>query len=172
MNSESLSLAIGAIGAIATIGCLFFAWRNDQLFRLIPKDKEVAAVFEENVNKEGFIQKVHAVLQRKVTDRKKLRSALAIAKQMHFAKPMDEALIEINNRALELGDIKFAYHVATNAYFAVSLDQMLMNVVDAALGQDNPKFANRAASRMHFAINLDEAKKKIMASYGVKPNEA
>lgn len=167
MNSETISLITGGVGALATLGCLFYAWKNDQFLKFLPKDKEIVSALEGNVNKEGFITRLHAVLQRNVTDKRKLKSALSIAKQMHFARPMDDALIEIQKRALELGDIGFAYKVATNAHFAVALDEMLMNVVDASLEKDDQKFANKAANRMHFAMSLDNAKKKILSSHGI-----
>ncbi|EIO3976063.1 hypothetical protein LQK39_004334 [Vibrio vulnificus] len=167
MELEIISLIFGGVGSIATVGSLFYAWKNDQFLKLVPKDKELASVLKGVGTSEGFVTKLHSVLQRNVTDRRKLKSALAVAKQMHFAKPMDEALIEINKRALELGDIEFAYKVATNAFFAVSLDEMLMNIVDASLKNGNHKFANKAANRMYFAVNLDNAKKKIIVSYDV-----
>lgn len=167
MDSETISLITGGVGAMATVGCLFYAWKNDQFLKFLPRDKEIVSALEGNVNKEGFIARLHTVLQRNVTDKRKLKSALSIAKQMHFAKPMDDALIEIHKRALELGDIEFAYKVATNAHFAVALDEMLMNVVDASLEKGNHKFANKAANRMHFAMGLDNAKKKILSSHGI-----
>ena len=168
MATESISLIFGIVGSLATIGCLYYAWKNDQLYKLIPEDKEVKKVFKENINKEGFIQKLHNVLRLRVTAKSQLRSALSIAKQMHFAKPMDNALLEIHKRAIELNDLKFAYHVATNAYFAITLDEMLLNIVNESLKKGDIGFANKAANRMHFAVNLDEAKKRIIGCCGIQ----
>ena len=168
METSIISLFIGGVGAIATVGTLFFAWKNDQFLRFLPKDKDVVEILKSNVNSEKFIPKLRCILKRNVTSKKKLKSALSIAKEMHFAKPMDEALIEIHKRSLELGDIKFAYKVATNAYFAVSLDEMLMNIVEFSLERNDVRFANKAANRMHFAVSLDKAKIKIIADCGVK----
>lgn len=80
---------------------------------------------------------------------------------------MDRALIEINKRSIELGDLSFAYKVATSAQFAVALDEMLMNVVYASLKVNDMKRANKCANRMHFALSKDNAKRKILGHRGV-----
>ena len=118
---------------------------------------------EGNENEAGWTGRIRTMLQRIKTLRG-LRVALSVARKMHFARPMDDALLEINRRAIELGDLKFAYHVATRAFFAVTLDKMLQNIVDAALKMGDTKLATKCANRMHFAAPADAARKQIIAS--------
>lgn len=86
---------------------------------------------------------------------------------MHYAKPKDDALIEINKRAIEMGDLDFSYKVATNAHFAVALDNMLTNTAQEALNNGNIKMANKCANRVHFAASKDNIKKMILEKLGV-----
>jgi hypothetical protein len=81
---------------------------------------------------------------------------------------MDDALIEINKRAIELGDFDFSYEVATKAHFAVALDQMLTNTAQAALAKGDTSLANKCANRVHFALSKDKIKKMILEKLGVK----
>jgi hypothetical protein len=158
---------MGIVGAFAGIGSLYYAWRNDVFTRMLPKDPKVEQAFSGNENEPSFVSRIHAALQARVKTNYQLHQAYVIAKQMHFAKPMDRALIEINKRSIELGDLGFAYKVATSAQFAVALDEMLMNVVDASLKAKNMKLANKCANRMHFALSKDNAIRKILSHLGV-----
>lgn len=167
MRIDELNTYIGIIGGIAGVGSLYYAWKNDKLTSFIPHDPKIREAFSGNENESSFIRQVHAMLQERVKNRRQLRDAYSIAKQMHFAKPMDDALIEINKRAIELGDLDFAWKAATGAYFALSLDQMLMNIVVASSACGNLKLANKCANRMHFARNKDAAKKLVLAQLGV-----
>jgi hypothetical protein len=167
VSLNDLNAIMGIIGALAGVGSLYYAWRNDAFTRLLPKDPKLEQAFSGNENDASFIGKVHAALQQRVRTSRQLRQAYVIAKQMHFAKPMDKALAEVNNRAIELGDLTFAYKVATSAHFAVALDEMLTNIVDASLSQGNTKLANKCANRMHFAMSKDNAKKKILNRLGL-----
>jgi hypothetical protein len=167
MTLSEVSSIIGIIGGFATVGCLYYAWRNDAFIRFLPKDQKLQQVFSQNENDPAFIDNVHATLQQRVQTKNELHQAFAIAKQMHFAKQMDEALIEINKRAIELYDFNFAYKVATSAHFAVAIDQMLMNIINASLPNGNVDLANKCANRMHFAVNKDISKKKILSQLGL-----
>jgi hypothetical protein len=163
MNLNELNAYFGIIGGLAGAGSLYYAWKNDKLARFMPHDKKIDEAFTGNENAPGLAARVRAMLLQRVQSSRKLRVALSVAKQMHFARPMDDALIEINRRAIELGDLSFAYHVATNAHFAVALDQMLQNIVDAALKDGDVKLAQKCANRMHFAVPADNARKQIIA---------
>lgn len=167
MRIDELNAYVGIIGGIAGVGSLYYAWKNDKLTGFHPHDPKIREAFSGNENEASFIRQVHAMLQERVKNRRQLRDAYSIAKQMHFAKPMDDALIEINKRAIELGDLDFAWKAATGAYFALSLDQMLINIVNASLARGNLKLANKCANRMHFARNKDAAKKLVLAKLGV-----
>ena len=167
MTLSDLNMVMGIVGSCAGIGSLYYAWRNDLFARMLPKDPKVQQAFEGNENEVSFVGEIHSVLQQRVKTNQQLHQAYVIARQMHFAKPMDRALIEINKRAIELGDLNFAYKVATAAQFAVALDEMLTNIVDASLVQGNLKLANKCANRMHFALSKDNAKRKILDHLGV-----
>ena len=161
MTLSDLNNCFGIIGGVSGAGCLFYAWRTDKLARFLPHDKRIDEAFAGNENEPGVAARVRAMLQRIKTMRG-LRIALSVAKKMYFARPKDNALLEINQRAIELGNLKFAYHVATGAEFAVTLDKMLQNIVTAALEQRDVKLATKCANRMHFAIPADAARKQII----------
>ena len=65
-------------------------------------------------------------------------------------------------KAVEMGDLRFAYRVATNAHFALALDGMLQEIVFAALAQGDVGLARKCASRMHFAQSADHARRQII----------
>ena len=161
MNLSDLSNCFGIFGSLAGAGSLFYAWRNDKLARFLPHDKRIDEALSGNENEFGVADRVRAMLQRIKTMRG-LRIALSVAKKMHFARPKDDALLQINLRAIELGNLRFAYHDATGAEFAVTLDRMLQNVVFAALNQRDVKLARKCAGRMHFARSADTARKQII----------
>jgi len=168
MNFNEVGIWFGIIGGLSAMGSFYYAWKNDKLSTFIRYDPNIMKAFEGNENEPNFALRLQIVLHNQVNTRKKLRDAFSIAKQMHFAKPMDNALIEINKRAIELGDLDFAYKVARSAYFALALDEMLMNVVNASIESGNLKLANKCADRMHFAVDKDMAKKKIINKLGVE----
>ena len=163
MDLNELNAYFGIIGGLAGSGSLYYAWKNDKLARFMPHDKKIDEAFAGNENAAGLAARVRAMLTQRVRSGRSLRIALSVAKQMHFARPMDDALIELNRRAIELGDLSFAYHVATGAHFAVALDKMLQNIVDAALKDGKVKLAQKCANRMHFAVPADNARKQIIA---------
>src|SRR5688572_21088289 len=107
MDLSELNAYVGIFGGLAGVGSLYYAWKNDKLARLLPHDKKIDEAFSGNENAEGFAARVRKMLTQRVGSRRSLRVALSVAKQMHFARPMDEALIEINRRAIELGDLGF-----------------------------------------------------------------
>lgn len=162
MDLNQLNAIFGIVGGVAAAGSLYYAWKNDKLARFIPHDRKIDEAFSGNENSPGLAARVRAMLLQRVLSRRSLRIAFSVAKQMHFAKPMDEALKEINRRAIELDDLMYAYHVATAAYFAVALDEMLENVVTAALEKGNIKLARKCANRMQFAMSADNARKQIL----------
>ena len=162
MNLNELNAYFGILGGFAGGGSLYYAWKNDKLARFMPHDKKIDEAFSGNENAAGLVTNVRSMLQRLRSSRE-LRIALSVARQMHFARPMDDALIEINRRAIELNDLGFAYHVATKVQFAVALDQMLQNIVSAALKNGDVKLAQKCANRMHFAVPADNARKQILA---------
>jgi hypothetical protein len=164
MNLNDLNAYFGVLGGIAGAGSLYYAWKNDKLARFIPHDRNIDEAFSGNENSPGLADRVRAMLSARVGSRRKLRVALSVAGQMHFARPMDDALVEISLRAIELGDLSFAYHVATKAHFALALDKMLQNVVNAALKRGNIKLAQKCANRMHFAVPADNARKQILVA--------
>lgn len=168
MSFSELSTWFGIIGGLSALGCLYYAWKNDQFSRFTRLDPKIMKAFEGNENEPAFAKQVQMMLHSQVSSRKQLREAFSIAKQMHFAKPVDNALIEINKRAIELGDLEFAYKVAGAAHFALALDEMLMNVVTAAGEIGNLKLANKCADGMFYAVNKDAAKKKIINRLGVE----
>lgn len=169
MNLNELNAYFGILGGLAGAGSLYYAWKNDKLARFIPHNKNIDEAFAGNENAVGLASRVRVMLTKRVKSRRELRVALSVAKQMHFARPMDDALIEINRRAIELGDLDFAYHVAKGAHFAVALDQMLQNIVDAALKDGDIKLAQKCANRMHFAVPADNARTQIIGQvYGRK----
>jgi len=167
MTLTELNTLMGIVGALAGMGSFYYAWRNDIFTRMLPKDPKLEQAFSGNENDASFIGKLHAALQLRVKTHRQLKQAFVIARQMHFAKPMDSALIEINKRAIELGDLNFAYKVATAAHFAVALDEMLTNIADASLLKGDIKLANKCANRMHFALSKDNVKLKILSHLGV-----
>lgn len=162
MNLSELNAYFGIIGGFAGGGSLYYAWKNDKLARFMPHDKKIDEAFSGNENASGLITSVRTMLQRLRSSRE-LRIALSVARQMHFARPMDDALIEINRRAIELNKLGFAYHVASKAQFAVALDKMLQSIVSASLENGDVKFAQKCANRMHFALSADNARKLILA---------
>ena len=162
MDLSELNAYFGIFGGVAAGGSLYYAWKNDKLARFIPHDKKIDEAFSGNENGAGLVTSVRTMLQRLRSNRE-LRIALSVARQMHFARPMDDALIEINRRAIELNDLGFAYHVASKAQFAVALDKMLQNIVSASLENGDVKFAQKCANRMHFALPADNARKQILA---------
>ena len=170
MNLADLNAYFGIFGSIAGAGSLYYAWRNDKLARFLPHDSKIDEAFSGNPNAPGLAGRVRQMLGQIVDTRRELRVALSVAKTMHFAKPMDEALIEINKRSIELGDLSFAFHVATNAHFAVALDAMLQNVVDAALARGDIKLARKGANRMHFAVPADRARNQIIEWLKTRPS--
>src|SRR5688572_8939716 len=109
MTLSDLNTVMGIVGGLAAVGCLYYAWRNDAFIRFLPRDPKLEQAFSGNENDPSFLKKVHTALQQRVRTTSQLHQAFAIARQMHFAKPMDEALIEINQRAIELGDLDLAY---------------------------------------------------------------
>lgn len=170
MTLSDLNAYFGVLGGLAGVGSLYYAWKNDKLARFLPHDRKIDDAFSGNPNAPGLAIRVRDMLRQVVDTRGELRVALSVAKSMHFARPMDEALIEINRRAIELGDVSFAYRVATNAQFAVALDQMLQNVVDAALAKGNIRLARKCADRMHFAAPADRARKQIIGQLKQRKN--
>jgi len=162
MNLSELNAYFGIIGGFAGGGSLYYAWKNDKLARFMPHDKKIDEAFSGNENASGLITSVRTMLQRLRSSRE-LRIALSVARQMHFARPMDDALIEINRRAIELNNLGFAYHVASKAQFAVALVKMLQSIVSVSLENGDVKFAQKCANRMHFALSADNARKLILA---------
>ena len=169
MNLSDINTSFGILGSIAGLGSLYYAWKSDKIARFIPHDRKIDEAFAGNENLPGLATRVRAMLKQIVDTRRELRIALSIAATMHFARPMDEALIEINRRSIELGELDFAYYVATKAHFAVALDKMLQNVVDAAIKKDRVKLAKKCADRMHFALPADKARKQILDSLKRNP---
>ena len=167
MNLQEVAAFAGIVGALAAVASVYYAWRNDRLLGLMPRNKELEKAFPKDENSAAFLSQVHEALKR-VTTHRQLRQALVIAREMHFAKPMDDALIEINKRAIELGDLDFSYKVATKAHFAVALDQMLTNTAQAALARGDTNMANKCANRVHFAVSKDNIKKMILEKLGVR----
>jgi hypothetical protein len=106
MNLNELSAYFGILSGLAGGGSLYFVWTNDKLARFTPHDKNIDEAFSGNENAAGLVTSVRSMLQRLRSSRE-LRIALSVARQMHFARPMDDALIEINRRAIELNDLGF-----------------------------------------------------------------
>jgi len=170
MALSEISSFLGIFGSLAGIGSLYYAWKTDKLARFIPHNPQIDEAFSGNPNAPGLAARVRDMLGKIVDTRRELRVALSVAKTMHFAKPMDEALFEINRRAIELNELAFAFRVAQSAHFAVSLDSMLQNVVDAALARNDIKLAHKCANRMHFAMPADRARKQIIEWLKTRPS--
>lgn len=167
MHLQDAASYAGIVGGLATVISVYYAWRNDKFLGLVPRNEELEKAFPKDENGAAFSGQVHVTLTR-VTTHRQLRQALVIACEMHFAKPKDDALLEINKRAIELGDLDFSYEVATKAHFAVALDQMLTNTAQAALTKGDTSLANKCANRVHFALSKDNIKKMVLERLGVK----
>lgn len=167
MNLQDAAAYAGIVAALAALASVYYAWRNDKFLGLVPRNEELENAFPKDESSATFSGQVHETLKR-VTTRRQLRQALVIAREMHFAKPMDDALLEINKRAIELGDLDFSYKVATKAHFAVALDEMLTSTARAALANGDTSLANKCANRVHFALSKDNIKKMILEKLGVR----
>ncbi len=167
MNLQDIAAYAGIIAAFAAVGSVYYAWRNDKFLGLVPRNEELKKDSPKDESSVVFSGQVHEALKR-VTTHRQLRQALVIAREMHFAKPMDDAPLEINKRAIELGDLNFSYKVATKAHFAVALDQILTNTAQVALAKGDTSLANKCADRVHFALSKDNIKKMILEKLGVK----
>jgi len=162
MTLETLAYISGIIGAIAAVWSVYFAWRNDRFNSLLPSNKEIDDIEKENIPIEKKEEKIKKYVANKIKTIDDLEIAFRSVKKMQFAKPYDDALIEIVKKALFIQEYKFALTVASNAHFAISLDHMLMMIVDSTIENNKLKIAEEASNNFYFAINMDKAKRKIV----------
>jgi len=166
MTLETLAYIAGILGAIATIWNVYFAWKNDRFNSLLPSSKEIDAIEREDIPIEKKEEKIKKYVEKTIHTIDELEIAFRSVKKMQFAKPKDDALIELVKKALSIQEYQFALNVASSAYFAVSLDQMLMMIVESAIDSNEYKIAEKASNKFHFAVEMDKAKRKIVDALG------
>lgn len=161
---ETVAYIFGIIGAIATVWNLYFAWKNDRFNSLLPSSKTINIIEEKNISIEEKEEEIKQYVMNKVITIDELEIAFRSVKRMHFAKPKDDALIEIVKKSVLIKEFNFAFKVCKEAHFAISLDEMLMLIVDFSIVNSNLKIAEKASNRFYYANNMDIAKRKIVDS--------